>query len=1726
MHSHLRGHQTLLRLVGKRRRLPPEVQSNPQSSTLGPSDLPNVPPTPLSPEIDNTRKSGKEHTWVNLGGKENASSSDQSPTCPICGRSLPGADGAINAHIDACLARGSAASANSRPPRKTTQTTLAAFTSPRAKLGPGSKSLPSTTSKGLADTKGLSSPQTPGYKRSVSLPATLPLIDPWKDAGIEPGESLGAKRRKRAGSSVVCDESESRGGRGLDATAKGGLCNVDTGRGCLEPAPVGSKSREAVPIARGVRDEPQLKSGHSEFDSQVERPGAFHSPVVFPGGPCENGLRSDPTLEESSPPPNSEPTHLPKELDTWAVRQWRFEDAASLCTVGRPIRLVREPDNPKDGNAILVTVGGAPKAKAVDAKLGAWKESELQGRREATSDRGPADSGRPKQGLSEKRRGADESGELRASNGSQSNGSPRRRREESREDSLGKSGDDVSNTAPAPTRTSPRKRTKEAFAARQIDTEPVREAKAKQPAKKGGVDDPRVIGYLPAVIAEHLAPVMDRFGTAFGGEVTVRPQCAGAAAGVRIRRPVSEGRGGCDGELVGGLEAGRESEDRIGGRLEDGRAEGSASEDGSGGRGVGRECGSGEDTKSAIEAAHERSSRGAELRAAEGVKGEGGTESGTGGRGLEPEGAPCFEASAGGPSGVEGTEDVDRQRHVAAVDSHWRSACEAAARARAALVADPSLPKYQGNFLYMVRTVLDADGHLFSDDEAALLRGIGGVSGEGQRLVVRLFQRKGPWFRVSNLSYADVRDVPIAIQELLSRGYLLSSVQSPIPGTDSGPGGKYEASEEAGPSVIEASGANNRGSDGAGEATGGKNRGTEEVAGGKNRGTEGGLDARARRRSQRLAGTSADRDAETESGTGFLVSEVQRGASGSIGGISFSGGGSEPRWEPRAPEVRDAGYVRDRVGVLNVGELRELLCALGLKTKLEVNGAKRDELLRWIVDAACDARQTTPWGQGCHVAVMEKVAELAGESVRLPEGLHHLLWRVQRLFFLNGEQDLSAFLLVDMGLCKYPPYRCSRTRPVFRTRADLLAYEQALDVAQRMDEAVEAADTAAALRLLAAARRGLTQRALSANASLRGATSGRQSAGLETDGQDASRVGAPPGEERGTVRLEGDAMTEFGTEGGLNNGRAMSAERFRGAEVPSTVEAFSVGPIEGTEPIGRQRGHCCSIVRGGESRLGPEEIEERKRLAGEMPKLGREAEPCDGCGREGPVLQSAGVGLRAELGCHVSGLQGDTCAKVEACTIAHAQVTERFVDSARKVSSQKMGTVEVRETTVVHREQVGVAANAFEALKGQHTGTKVPLLVESRMETDERVELNPSANLEDRQSPELGPAPLFVARFAAGWVYSVVATVGVSILEKEKRYGEAVTVLRQLLSGNHSRGRRGQWWGRLSINLDHLGRKEESLQTAEAGVSDPWVRGGDRLALQRLRRGRTGAGVVRERRRGGWEGVHSEGGVWCTLFGLLMWEVLFADVADVFRTPFQTAPLDLDTDAFFPSREAAILERLRLIQTGDVASLLAVRWATSAGTWCRGVNWERHTLEELQTIAGCVGNQGLAAVCRLLAEDHAGWAGGMPDLLLWRENRVGLNGVRFEEERGRVGGLRSEERPARGVQLPSGLEASWDCQEVGLVECNGINTGRTTSSQEGVTEGDGGIGGLREGVDFWVKREAKLVEVKGPRDRLSEQQRAWIGALQAAGIAVEVCKVVECEESKGAKGKQAGKKRK
>ncbi|KZV33927.1 fanconi-associated nuclease 1 [Dorcoceras hygrometricum] len=75
--------------------------------------------------------------------------------------------------------------------------------------------------------------------------------------------------------------------------------------------------------------------------------------------------------------------------------------------------------------------------------------------------------------------------------------------------------------------------------------------------------------------------------------------------------------------------------------------------------------------------------------------------------------------------------------------------------------------------------------------------------------------------------------------------------------------------------------------------------------------------------------------------------------------------------------------------------------------------------------------------------------------VRISPWAESLIWRIERLFFRNGEQDLSTFLLVDLGIVKYPVYNCIISEQIFSNRSDLLSFEESVEVAQIMVEAID-----------------------------------------------------------------------------------------------------------------------------------------------------------------------------------------------------------------------------------------------------------------------------------------------------------------------------------------------------------------------------------------------------------------------------------------------------------------------------------------------------------------------------------------------------------------------------------------------------------------------------------------------------------------------------------------------
>ncbi|XP_046509723.1 fanconi-associated nuclease 1 isoform X2 [Equus quagga] len=246
--------------------------------------------------------------------------------------------------------------------------------------------------------------------------------------------------------------------------------------------------------------------------------------------------------------------------------------------------------------------------------------------------------------------------------------------------------------------------------------------------------------------------------------------------------------------------------------------------------------------------------------------------------------------------------------------------------------------------------------------------------------------------------------------------------------------------------------------------------------------------------------------------------------------------------------------------------------------------------------------------------------------------------------------------------------------------------------------------------------------------------------------------------------------------------------------------------------------------------------------------------------------------------------------------------------------------------------------------------------------------------------------PLFLRCFTVGWIYTRILSRTVEILQRLHMYEEAVKELEDLLSQKvYCPDSRGRWWDRLALNLhQHLKRLEPAIKCITEGLADPEVRTGHRLSLyQRAVRLRESPSCRKYRRlfhqlpeitmedvthvtitgrlcpqsgmgksvfvmeaeeatapatvlcsveelalayyrRGGFDqGIHGEGSTFSTLYGLLLWDIIFMDgVPDVFRNAYQ-----------------------------DLVS--------------------------------CLGGRVLSGVCRRLAVDFRHCRGGLPDLVVW-----------------------------------------------------------------------------------------------------------------------------------------------
>ncbi|XP_034265304.1 fanconi-associated nuclease 1 [Pantherophis guttatus] len=354
--------------------------------------------------------------------------------------------------------------------------------------------------------------------------------------------------------------------------------------------------------------------------------------------------------------------------------------------------------------------------------------------------------------------------------------------------------------------------------------------------------------------------------------------------------------------------------------------------------------------------------------------------------------------------------------------------------------------------------------------------------------------------------------------------------------------------------------------------------------------------------------------------------------------------------------------------------------------------------------------------------------------------------------------------------------------------------------------------------------------------------------------------------------------------------------------------------------------------------------------------------------------------------------------------------------------------------------------------------------------------------------------PEYLRRFTVGWLYTRILSQGVEILQRLRMFQEAVEQLQELLAQeDYCVDRRGQWWERLALNLhQHLKDTEKAVASIRKGLLDPFLRPGHQLGLsQRVQRMKDTPS--------------------CQKFKHLLLELPLLSVDDVTHVTIKgklCPQTGMGKSVFILENQTEGPELLTVVCSVEE---LALAHYKQQG-FDQGIHGEGSTF---------------TALYGLLMWDIL-FMDGIPDVFRnsyqafpldlftssFYKNRQSAIEAKLQSVHdastetlqtwvGEVWGAQKGKASALiGWDLFSSLQ-----QAQSLVCCLGgpFLSGVCRRLSQDLRHCRGGLPDLV--VWKTEDRQFKLVEVKGPGDRLSHKQMVWLDELQKLGASVEVCHV-------------------
>ena len=157
-----------------------------------------------------------------------------------------------------------------------------------------------------------------------------------------------------------------------------------------------------------------------------------------------------------------------------------------------------------------------------------------------------------------------------------------------------------------------------------------------------------------------------------------------------------------------------------------------------------------------------------------------------------------------------------------------------------------------------------------------------------------------------------------------------------------------------------------------------------------------------------------------------------------------------------------------------------------------------------------------------------------------------------------------------------------------------------------------------------------------------------------------------------------------------------------------------------------------------------------------------------------------------------------------------------------------------------------------------------------------------------------------------------------------------------------------------------------------------------RLRVARHPSGSVELAALEAARAAGWDGWFCENALWNGLFGLALWDQLFAPVPGAFQHRLQAGPADLGSPEFHARRAPALAARfLELAEPGALARELLRTAEAKRGIANTFVNWRELPPDLLAQAVAVLPAPAILSVLRTLAPSPLALRSGFPDLLLW-----------------------------------------------------------------------------------------------------------------------------------------------